>query len=291
MKSEDNNRLRQHNYWVAACLDIVGQTEAMKDIDFVNSQMSDEERKLFEQGVKKVYKSTQLLHDTIERWVEKSEKTPPPFQNLNDKEKQFWETTNGRPLRWQRFSDGLIVYASLADPLAQSPIRPIYFMIGGCAAAMLLLLAHETPIRGGIAMGAACEFRPNELYGPVLATAHKLESKVAGYPRVVVDNRVHEYLVGIHRSTGGGKRGDSDRAIAAHCLELLSTDVDGNEVVDYLGEGFRAHTGLSKTDPIFDKIEKFIESEYDKHRTDKNTKLAFRYALLFNYFTWRIKEA
>ena len=290
MKKEVKNGLRQHNNWVAACLDILGQTEAMEKIDFVKSQMSDEERARFDEGVRKVYYSTQLLHDSIEEWVANSKKTPPPFQNMSDKEKKIWEITNGRPLKWQRFSDGLIVYSSLADPSESSPMRPIYFIIGGCAAAMLRMLAYGTPIRGGIAMGAASELKPNELYGPVLATAHKLESKVADYPSIVVDNRLYEHLVRIRNSEGGGIRGDSDRAIAAACLELISIDMDGNAIVDYLGENFRAHTGLVKTDPMFNKIDKFIESEYDKYRAVRNTKLAFRYALLFNYFAVRIKE-
>lgn len=284
MEDKDNNGSRSHNNWVVACLDILDQSEAMKDIDFVDSDMTDERRKLFMKGVKKVYQSTQLLHDTVEDWVQKAEKTPPPYEG------QIWETTNTRPLGWQRFSDGLIVYSSLAYSLEHSSIRPIYFILGGCAAAMLSMFAHGTPIRGGIAIGAGCEFRPNELYGPVLATVHRLESKVADYPRVVVDSRLHEHLLRVANSGGGEVRGDYDRKIAKHCLELISVDVDGNAVVDCFGDGFRSHTGLSKTHPIFDKIREFLEGEYDRHRAARNTKLAFRYALLWNYFLHRMGE-
>lgn len=41
MKEQDHNDLRYHNYWVVACLDILGQTETMKDIDYVPTQMSE----------------------------------------------------------------------------------------------------------------------------------------------------------------------------------------------------------------------------------------------------------
>jgi hypothetical protein len=136
---------------MVACLDILGQTEAMKDIDYVPTDMDEDKKRRFEAGVRQVYGATQLLHDTIENWVVKSKITPPPFQDLTDEERKFWEATHGRHLRWQRFSDGLIAYASLADPMVDSPLRPIYFLIGGCAAAMLHMLANNTPTRGGIA--------------------------------------------------------------------------------------------------------------------------------------------
>lgn len=287
----NTNHQKTHNYWMVAYLDILGQTEAMKDIDYVPIDDMDEDKKRrFEAGVRQVYGATQILHDTIENWVAKSKITPPPFQDLKDEERKFWEAKHGRPLRWQRFSDGLIAYASLVDPMFDSPLRPIYFLIGGCAAAMLLLLANNTPIRGGIATGAGCEFRPNELYGPVLARAHKLESDIAEYPRMVLDQRTHEYLVRIHQSTGGGKRGDFDRTVAGHCLDLVCVDVDGHIVVDFLGSGFRLQTGLSKSSDIFKKIRDFLDKEYNKFRKDKNTILAFRYAHLLNYFSWRIEE-
>lgn len=279
-----------HNFWIVAMLDILGQEEAMENIDFVHKEMSGSEKEKFEKGVRSVYLATQLLHKTIAGWVRLSERTPPPFVGMTEDGIAALETTQGHPLKWQRFSDGLVTYTSLVDPLEHSPFRPLYFLIGGCATALLRMLANETPIRGGIALGAGCELLDGELYGPALARAHRLESEVAGYPRIVIDQRAWEYLAKIHQFTGGGKRGDLDRNLAGLCLQMIQTDVDGHTVVDFLGPGVFQQTGLSRNSPLIAKARKFVKSQYDDHRKNKRTKLAFRYAHLLNYFEWRLQQ-
>ncbi len=287
---EDQNTDLVHNFWIVGMLDLLGQKEAMEDIDFVHKEMTASENEKFEKGVRAVYDATQLLHETIAGWVRLSERTPPPFAGLAPDELAALETTKGHPLKWQRFSDGLVTYTSLADPLEHCPFRALYFLIGGCATAMLRMLANGTPIRGGLALGAGSELRDGELYGPALARAHKLESEIAGYPRIVIDQRAFEYIARVHQSTGGGSRGEAARNLAGLCFQMIQTDVDGHTVVDFLGPGVVQQTGLSPDSPIIAKAKAFVESQYENHKGNKRSKLAFRYASLLNYFEWRLKE-
>jgi hypothetical protein len=68
---------------------------------------------------------------------------------------------------------------------------------------------------------------------------------------------------------------------------LVCEDVDGLPLLDYLGEGFRAlHSGTVLADAVREAYS-FVEQEAKRWRAEKNSKLAFRYALLQRYFDAR----
>lgn len=279
-----------HCNWIVAFLDILGQKDDMEQIDFVDSKMTGEKRVAFETGVKKVYGTTRFLHDTIHSWVERSKGNLPPAIREVSTDETVWTQMNSGMLKTQRFSDGLIVFATLCDPAAVSPLKPMFFLLGCCANVMAVTLARGTPIRGGIAIGAGVEMRPNELYGPVLARAHRLESEIAQHPRIVLDKRSHEFIQRIAGSSGGGARGDADRAVARACADMLRIDVDGYVIVDYLGKASLSVCDRSTTEQVLTMISDFANKEYDKHRAALNTKLAFRYTQLLNYIEFSTSE-
>ena len=280
-----------HNFWIVGMLDILGQTEAMKDIDFVDEDMDQSKKELFERGVRSVYDATQLLHETIANWQTLCESTHPFLTGITTTwEAADFETAQSHPLKWQRFSDGLMMYTSLANPLEYCTFRPLYFLLGGCANALLTMFANETPIRGGITLGAGSELLDGELYGPAVARAHNLESKVADYPRIVIDPRLFDYLLKIHQSTGGGNHGDGDRKFADMCLHLIAQDVDGYPIVDFLGPEFLKQMNLTPNSPSITKAKLFVEKQYDEHRKNRCSKLAFRYVPLLNYFELRLNS-
>jgi len=278
-----------HNYWVVGMLDILGQKKEMEDLDFVNREMSQIELVKFNKGVAAVYHATQLLHESVNTWIDMSRKASISVAGIAAENRTASETTQAHKLKWQRFSDGLVVYTSLADPSEHDPFRPLYFLIGGCAYAMLTMLANGTPIRGGIALGAGCEFQDSELYGPVLARAHNLESEIAGYPRIVIEQRAYDYLqAGIHDSMDG-KRTDADRALAGLCLKMLHPDVDGNMIVDFLSPVIFEQLGVPPDRTKIEKAMAFVNSQYDEHRGNRCSKLAFRYANLLTYMDLRLQ--
>jgi len=279
-----------HCNWIVAFLDILGQTEAMEQIDFVDSKMSGEKREAFESGVRKVYGTTMLLHDTIHSWVERSKGNLAPVVRQISGNETVWSQMNSGMLKCQRFSDGLIVFGTLSDPKSVSPLKPMFFLLGCCANVMAVTLARGTPIRGGIAIGAGVEMQPNELYGPVLARAHHLESEIAQHPRIVLDKRSHEFIQAIAGSSGGGARGDADRVVARACADMLRIDVDGYTIVDYLGKAALSVCDRSRTEQVLAMISDFATKEYERHRAALNTKLAFRYAQVLNYIEFSKTE-
>ena len=56
----------------------------------------------------------------------------------------------------------------------------------GLACRSLSALQQGIPLRGGIDVGLGTEMFPNEVYGPALLNAYRLESQAAEYPRTAL---------------------------------------------------------------------------------------------------------
>lgn len=140
---------------------------------------------------------------------------------------------------------------------------------------------------------------PDEIYGPALASAYHLESKVAAYPRVVVGNALVSYLKEVSDGRLETDVEKMNRQLANNSLALLTTDDDGNMIVDHLGDYIR--NILQKNPNIADVVSKadiFASSEHDRYRIAQNEAksignvealkrcalLADRYDLLTKYF-------
>ena len=105
-----------------------------------------------------------------------------------------------------------------------------------CAASLMWLVSLSTrhPVRGGIEIGLAADIGPAEVYGPALVEAHRLESRVAEYPRIMVGPRCVRFLQNVVSDmplTGAGK-------LARTCLRLLREISDEHAMLDGLGAEF-----------------------------------------------------
>ena len=85
----------------------------------------------------------------------------------------------------------------------------------------------------------ATEIAEGEIYGTALERAYLLESKRAKYPRIVIGEELWRYLsVALvefeKRGTPGGK---ALKAIVQKMMQLVSTDTDGERMLDYMGTG------------------------------------------------------
>ena len=86
-------------------------------------------------------------------------------------------------LKWQHFSDGLVIYIPLGEGMVQSPANSIFGMLMATGCLCLIGLAAKSPLRVGIDVAWGVEYQPGELYGKALACSYNLESKVAEWPR------------------------------------------------------------------------------------------------------------
>jgi hypothetical protein len=204
-----------------------------------------------------------------------------------DKRADYDEMKAAKP-KQQRWSDGLVLYHSLATDKLKCPMNAVVevFMLSGTLC--LLGLASGTPVRGAIETSWGVELHSNELYGAVVANSYILESTVTQYPRIVVGKHTITYLQAHLQETPDPEDMIAlhNRNLASMCLEMTVIDQDGYHIVDYLGPWFKTH--VLSTEPeeptLYSQAYDFICEEYDKHVKNRDSKLAVRYAWLKGYF-------
>ena len=213
---------------------------------------------------------------------------PKDLSGLTNEQKREFRTLTNNPIKYQTFSDSILIFMSLKTNTAKLPIRGIFGILGAAAVTFICCLASGHPIRGGIDVGIGMNITKNEIYGPVLSRAHALESKIANYPRIVVGNELVRYLEATMNQEPKDIGALIAKKTAENCLKCLAVDDDGYPFVDYLGEYYCKMFGgaidVSVIQKAYEQVIKFTQ----KYQNEKNSKLAFRYTLLRNYFEKRL---
>jgi hypothetical protein len=140
-------------------------------------------------------------------------------------------------------------------------------------------------------VGYAYRVSDDEIYGPVLASVHRLESRVAQWPRVVLGDGLAQYL---HSLAGpvGGTAPDARvlRALEVY-LDLIQKDVDGWPILDYLGKWqqgvYMRYRDLQDPAHAERDAYRFIKKQAERFRNERNEKRAVRYNLTLQYFRSR----
>jgi hypothetical protein len=164
----------------------------------------------------------------------------------------------------------------------------IYGVLAATAVTFLSCLVHSWAIRGGIELGLAMDIEEGEVYGPALASAYRLESKVAQYPRIVVGEELVRYLRMVAGQEAITAEESAHTRVAARSLGLLAVDDDGCTFLDWLGSDIR--TTFHKRSELVQTAYNFIIQESVKHKEARNSKLGFRYTLLRNYVESRLPD-
>lgn len=204
----------------------------------------------------------------------------------------------GRP-KLLHFSDMLVAYSpAAAGPADDWNITALYHMLGSVCSLMPTYLGWRIPLRGGICIGTGIEVDGVGFYGPALAEAHHLESKVAGYPRVVVSQQLRDFI----RSQPPENNDHADQYIRIGfelCRSMIAEDTDGWTAVDYLGVG--SHELLAGDGNLaqarqqaVDRASHFVAEECQRFAlaaenapSESAEKLAAGYQRLKNYFDSR----
>ncbi|NOZ19615.1 MAG: hypothetical protein GXP25_00850 [Planctomycetes bacterium] len=285
---ETSNGGLMHQYWAVAFIDILGQKEAIRQIDFIPNQSDSEQMNVFQQGVKRVYGRVKAIHDIFENWKNVAESPASHDFGLSQEQQKLLAQMTRSEIKYQRFSDGLTVFVSLREDGDYCAMSSVFSLLAACGAVMLCSLVGHMPIRGGVDVGAGAEMKPGELYGPAVANAYELESTVAQSPRVVVGDQLVHYLETQRDRTGSNPSDEFARKLAEICQNMLAEDTDGRPIVDYLGVGFRRYVAnrLSIEEPYSLAFD-FIVEELRKQKKARNTKLTLRYLHLLNYFEVR----
>jgi hypothetical protein len=190
-------------------------------------------------------------------------------------------------LRYQRFSDGLVVFASLAEGQDHSTLNGVYGLLMAAGSLCLCQLAKKQPVRIGIDVGWGVEHNPGELYGAALAHAYELESHVAQWPRAVVGRYLVDYLTKSASVTGESMPDRYRRDIAQECLDTLCQDSDGQVIVDFAGERFRTTREPEKGNEVVQLATQYVDEQIEKWSRGGNAVLSGRYACLKRYLESR----
>lgn len=282
MKDKPNNELVA-SYYAVAFIDLLGQREAMRDLDRLPETKAEEAK--FIAALKNSAGVVDDLNRSLRQFLDAAEEEhrqsyPEPLREVLA-EMTAWE------LKHQRFSDGLVIFASLANKDRTCPVVGVGQMLLAAASLMLMSLAKGKPIRGGIDVGVGMELHPGELYGPVVAKAYQLESSVAQYPRIVVGDSLRDYLAQGASKAGQGLDDSFWKTSAESTMSFLGEDTDGHLIVDYLGEGVKAVFKDTIDKVVLNRAAEFVEKQGEIHRKARDTKLAMRYLLLTEYLSSR----
>lgn len=105
--------------------------------------------------------------------------------------------------------------------------------------------------RGSIDYGVGWELEPGLLYGPVIQSAARLESQVAGYPRIVIGERIVQELAAKGKEIElSGKSPEKENLV----FQYIKRDEDFAYIFDYLNLG---------EDDISDKL-KYTVADIEK---------------------------
>jgi hypothetical protein len=187
-------------------------------------------------------------------------------------------------VKTQRWSDGLVSFASLADTDVKCHVNSIYELFGHAGSLCLIGLCNRRPLRGAIEIAWGVELHPGELYGAAIARAYELESECAQYPRIVVGEEVVKFLRAHSQNSAQDPYSVGDRDMANLCLRMVHKDSDGHNILHYLGEGFRFAITNANHGHLYSKARKFVNDSLVEFREKQNNKLALRYEQLLSYF-------
>lgn len=265
-------------HYAAAFVDLLGQRAQLRGCGLLPDSFED-----FRPIVRATVATVKWLHSVIADFHSALIDTTStiPVAAKHELEIKKLRTTD---LKYQRFSDGLLLYVSLmGDPKPQI-VNGLYGLVASCGSLSLLGLTRQTPIRGGIDVAWGMELNDAELYGCVVAKSYELESEIAKYPRVVVGEHVLNCLTLWSKLSGDEVNTQYTREMSQVCLSMLARDADGLTIVDYLGPGFKKYIAGTLDQSAYYDAYSYVKSQLDRWNRENDEKLYARYVDLERYF-------
>ncbi len=188
---------------------------------------------------------------------------------------------------------GMSDFVVIAMPLSDNDehckdINGVLDIILSISQSTVWALAEGIVFRGGLDVGVAVPIEAtNEVYGPALASAYQLESRVADYPRVVVGDELLAYLETVTNQEPKTKHGEIAKQVAVFCRSMIVPDTDGHQMLDFLGTAVWVAMGVPLPQELVTRGCDFVDGEYKRFQEAGNEKLASRYSRLLQYYLAR----
>lgn len=277
-------------YYIVGFLDLLGQQDRMRSLSGLPDKSDDAQMEKFREALKGTYGVVTGMRGMFEGYFKSFSNTKTNLGMLTPEQRKTYKSLNNNPIQIKPFSDSIVIFSPLRTDIAKCPTRGIWGILTAAASTVLFSLAQGHPIRGGIDIGLGMEIKKGEIYGPSLSRAYTLESKIAGYPRIVVGKELITYLQTTASQTQGDICSQVNAITASECLKILTEDDDGCAIVDFLGEYYFKTLDIAKERDIIDKAFQNVIKFSEKYKKEKNTKLAFRYTILRSYMEDRLSK-
>ena len=279
-------------WYVVGYFDLLGQQEHLRNLRSLPNRNDLEALARTRDDLKNTYGAVVAMRNMFKDAFDAFKPRTVDTSSLTPEQLQVFQQMGNKPIQFYGFSDSMVAFQPLRiTEAAKLPVRGIFGIIVAAATTFVGCLGVGHPIRGGIDLGVGFEPSGGEVYGAALSRAYALESRVANYPRMVVGDELIRYLIGVRDQAQPDQFTTLSKSIAAACLKCLAYDDDGMPFVDYLGPYFRAEIGNA----IGTGGVRFIDEAYNRvvefsarYKAEKNSKLAFRYTLLRDYFESRL---
>lgn len=274
-------------FYLVAYVDVLGQSDTLKQLKGIPT--TEEGKQEFIGILKKTFGAVDKFRKIFDQYFTESQKETPTTSFVPVKDRKLFAALKKSEAKFQGFSDATIVYVPLQETEGIVPISGVCDALTACASTFLLMMSDGYACRGGIDVGVGSEMFEGEIYGPALYEAYRLESQVAQYPRIVIGKNLIDYLMGLTRLEASDVTSTYTKTIASKCLSFLVQDIDGQPIVDYLGQRLMETVEYQPVeDGTLIKAYEFVKGEAAKWRDRRNTTLSFRYNLLESYFTSRL---
>lgn len=277
-------------YYVVAFVDLLGTDAKNAEIKALPES---EFPSVLKREVDKVKKFQRVFYDFFENAArsEKGFRSQRP-ENL----KADLEKLQGNDVKSYAFSDSLIFYASLNTQQGRLvPVSSCFSLLAALACTQLWSLARGVPFRGGVEVGRAATFNGNQILGPALSDAVKLEAQ-AQFPRILMGEEFHKYLQLNSQLPLDTPVNRANRKFAGICIShicesdelcqlcepdktedsrthVFSLDVHSDSVAELIGEPHQE---------LLNKARNFAEREIQRF-SGHDEKLACRYRHLQTY--------
>ncbi len=290
MTTQDQNAELLVNNYAVAFIDLLGQRAALRGQNLVPSAETKEQRR---ELIDSLRASVGAIA-SLQQMAEKMEKASEPDADMGHVElhapeqKAVLQAMHQTCVETQRWSDGLMLFSNLGNESIKCPVGNVYNLFVRAGALCFIGLASKKPLRGAIEIAWGVQLHPGELYGAAVARAYELESEVADYPRIVVGPQMLGFLDHYASIEPQNVFEELDKELASLCKGMLVRDMDGHWIIHYLGDFFYRVASREDHRQLYDHAYKFIVDQINTHRSTQNSKLAFRYMHLLNYFSSHI---
>jgi len=294
MTGERKPEINIYNY-VVVFLDLLGQKERLAELPKLvpNEGFTPELKRI----IQDTYGATFAFREIFRNYFEGHENhkvDPKLLEGLTDTQVGLFNRMVSSKIHLQYMGDAIVLYSKLINEPGELNIRSILMMLGNCALAMLLQFGRGNPIRGAIEIGVAMDWEEFGIYGSAFHSAYSLESSVAKYPRVLIGDELLKYLQLWEKEKGIDELTTVNKEVARRCFSVICEDIDGRAILDFLSPDLPGIFGHSAGDAQFKVLRKsveegfsFVSREYKRFVNEKSSELAFRYALLREYYMSR----